>query len=142
MVDSIPAIITKRVHELYWNDDVNCATTSLTVLSEQFSQPMDSQVIDSLLGMHGAACYGAQCGLVEGPLLFLGIYGRSKKIEDSLIREACYNYAASFETRFESLLCGKLRPGGFNDDDREHLCESLTVDAVSFAVDYIAALNW
>jgi len=129
--------IRDRVHRFYWEKDLNCATTSLKILAEHFYTPLADQVIDSALAMHGAACYGAQCGLVEGPLLFMGIYGRSRGMEDDALRGLCYRFAEEFEHRFGSLVCRELRPGGFNDDDPEHLCESLTVQAVLFAVNFL-----
>ena len=129
--------IAQAVHDCYWDEDLNCATTALVVLSQAFSLTLDKQVVDSALGMHGAACFGAQCGLVEGPLLFLGIYGRHKGWDDDAIRTACYNYAYRFQREFGSLLCSRLRPGGFSETDPEHLCEDITAKAVAFAVDYL-----
>ena len=34
-------------------------------------------MLDAALGMHGAGKYGAQCGLAEGTLIFLGTFGRA-----------------------------------------------------------------
>jgi len=31
------------------------------------------QLLDAAVGMHGAGKYGAQCGLVEGSLMFIGL---------------------------------------------------------------------
>lgn len=87
--------------------------------------------------MHGAGKYGAQCGLVEGSLLFIGIYGRSLNLDDGAIVKLCSFFAESFENNFTSLLCSKLRPGGFNDNDPEHLCEELTTNALSWAITFI-----
>ena len=58
--------ITERVHDYYWKDNINCATTTLMILAELFRIDCGSQVLDSAIGMHGAAEYGAQCGLAEG----------------------------------------------------------------------------
>ncbi len=129
--------IARAVHDSYWKEDLNCATAALMVLSRAFSLSLDKQVVDSALGMHGAACFGAQCGLVEGPLLFLGIYGRHRGWDDDAVRKACYHYADRFQSEFGSLLCSRLRPGGFSDSDPEHLCEDITAKAVAFAVDYL-----
>ncbi len=68
--------IRQRVSKSYWEQDRNCATTALSVLSEIFGIELHSQTIDSALAMHGAGKYGAQCGLVEGALMFMGIWGR------------------------------------------------------------------
>ena len=54
--------ITKRVHELYWKEDINCARTTLICLSELFKIAIEPQVICSAIGLHGAGGYRAQCG--------------------------------------------------------------------------------
>jgi len=55
--------ISERVHSLYWNDDLNCATISLLTFSEIFHIHLNSQILDAAIGMPGAGRYGAQCGL-------------------------------------------------------------------------------
>jgi hypothetical protein len=65
-------LVRERVHTYYWRNDINCAITTLKILSERFGIELSAQVIDSALGMHGAGEYGAQCGLVEGVLMFKG----------------------------------------------------------------------
>ncbi|MDY0093851.1 MAG: C-GCAxxG-C-C family protein [Candidatus Vecturithrix sp.] len=132
--------VQHRVKKYYWEDDVNCATTTLHILSEQFGVELSSQVIDAALGMHGAGKYGAQCGLVEGTLMFLGIMGRSQNLSDARIVEACWLFAHQFEQRFSSLRCQDLRPEGFHPDNPPHLCESLTCDAVCFNIEFIQRL--
>ena len=37
--------IKNRVHELYWNDDINCARTAIICLSELFETMIEPQVI-------------------------------------------------------------------------------------------------
>ena len=54
--------IAKRVHELYWEKDVNCATTSLLCLSELLEVELQPQVLQAAAGMHGAGGYRAQIG--------------------------------------------------------------------------------
>ncbi len=129
--------IQTKVNEYYWHDDINCATTNLKILSEIFSVELSEQVIDAALGMHGAGQYGAQCGLVEGTLMFLGIIGRSIGISDDKIVDSCYEFAKQFENRFRTLLCKVLRPEGFHQDNPPHLCEELTCEAVMFNVDFL-----
>lgn len=58
--------IRDRVHELYWNDDINCARTAILCLSELFEITVEPQTIWSAVGLHGAGGYRAQCGIVEG----------------------------------------------------------------------------
>ena len=129
--------VRNAVHEYYWTDDINCATTSLLTLSKAFSIEITPQVIDSAVGMHGAGKYGAQCGLVEGSLLFIGIYGRSINMEDVDIIDMCSSFAEGFENKFSSLLCSKLRPGGFREVEPEHLCEGITVEAIIWGIKFI-----
>lgn len=123
--------VKNAIHNYYWIDDINCATTTLKTLAKSFSVNISTQVIDSAVGMHGAGKYGAQCGLVEGTLLFIGIYGRSINLDDKDIIEICSSFAEGFEANFSSLLCSRLRPRGFNDTDPDHLCEEITVYMLS-----------
>ena len=134
--------IKSRVKKYYWDEDLNCATTTLKILAEKFNITLATQVFDSAVGMHGAGKYGAQCGLVEGTLLFIGIAGRIKKIPDDEIADFCRRYAREFEKEYGSLLCGKLRPQGFNPDNPPHLCETLTNRAVKFSIHFILDVFW
>ncbi len=129
--------IRNRVHELYWNDDINCARTTLICLSELFETAVEPQTIWSAVGLHGAGGYRAQCGLVEGTLMFLGIYLHVVgKTEDEVVT-ACYNFASAFEKAFGSLRCSELRPAGFSENDPPHMCEKLTCKGIEFAYQYI-----
>lgn len=129
--------IMKRVHELYWEDDINCARTAIICLSELFETAVGPQIIQAAVGLHGAGGYRAQCGLVEGALMFMGIYlhelGRT---EDETV-SVCYDFAAAFDKAFGSLRCLELRPAGFSENDPPHMCENLTCNAIEFAYQYI-----
>lgn len=129
--------ITKRVHELYWKDDINCARTALICLSELFKIDIEPQTIWSAVGLHGAGGYRAQCGLVEGTLMFIGIYLHMKEKTEDEIVSACYNFASAFDKRFGSLRCSELRPTGFLENDPPHMCENLTCNGIEFAYQYI-----
>lgn len=125
--------IKNRVHELYWKDDLNCARTMLTCLCELFDMPIEQQTLQAAVGLHGAGGFRAQCGLVEGGLMFIGIYyARIGKTEEAIV-SACYDYAEAFQKQFGSLRCYDLRPTGFTPNDPPHMCEKLTVEAVEFA---------
>lgn len=130
--------IKGKVHSYYWNDDLNCATTTLKTLSELFHVDIQPQVIDSAIGMHGAGGFRAQCGLVEGSLMFIGILGRQKGIEKNKIVALCYKFARSFEQRFGSLRCKELRPQGFRENDPPHLCEGKTRIAINFSAEFMS----
>ena len=130
-------LVRDRVHTYYWRDDLNCAVTTLKILSEHFSVDIHQQVIQSAAGLHGAGFYGAQCGLVEGGLMFIAIMGYRVSLLEDDIASACYDFASRFEERFKSLLCRELRPEGFHPDNPPHLCVQITTDAILFAMDYI-----
>jgi len=132
--------IREKVHELYYTYDVNCARTVLTLLSEIYHVDIEKQTYNATVGMHGAGGYGAQCGLVEGGLLFLGIYLEGKISEKEII-SYCYDFAQQFTETFGSLTCSDLRPNGFNDNDLPHLCEGITGDAIEFTIAYIDGLH-
>jgi len=131
------AFIRNRVARYYWRDDSNCATTTLKILAEHFDLPLAHQVIDAAVGMHGAGEYGAQCGLVEGTLMFLGVMGRSQGFPETAIIAACRAFAEGFEKRFTSLSCAVLRPEGFDPANPPHLCEDLTCQAIGFSIDFV-----
>lgn len=138
MEDVTVDYIINRVHELYWEDDVNCARTMLICLSELFKIPLEKQAFYAAAGLHGAGGYRAQCGLVEGALMFIGILYNEYGMTENETVLACYNYASAFETEFGSLRCFDLRPNGFSKEDPAHMCEKLTCRAVEFAYQYIA----
>lgn len=132
--------VKKRVHEYYWERDLNCASTTLQIMSEYFDIPLEKQVLDSAIGMHGAGGYQAQCGIVEGTLIFIGILGRAMLIPDEEIVTFCKDFAQNFENEFMSLNCKTLRPEGFKLDNPPHLCEGFTVNGIIHNITLIS--NW
>jgi C_GCAxxG_C_C family probable redox protein len=133
--------VKQKVSDCYWNEDVNCATTMLKILAEVHDINLNSQVIHAAIGMHGAGSFGAQCGLVEGSLLFIGIWGKEKDFSIKTITEICYDFAQEFEQKFGSLQCKYLRPQGFKLENPPHLCERLTNQAVNFTIEYLESKN-
>lgn len=133
--------IKNRVHELYWTHDINCARTTLLCLSELFKIPMEPQTLHSAVGLHGAGGYRAQCGLVEGSLMFIGIYLHTLGKPEEEIVSACYRFASAFEKAFGSLRCSELRPTGFSENDPPHMCEALTCNAIEFACQYLLEIT-
>lgn len=123
-------LVRDRVHEYYHIHDWNCAVTALRILAEVFDVDLSPRVLDAALGMYGAGGYRAQCGLVEGALLAIGIIGKDQDLSDDTIPRACYEFAEQFEGRFGSLTCRELRPEGFSPDNPPHLCEELTCEAI------------
>lgn len=134
--------VTARVHEAYWGNDDNCARTTLMILCEQAHAAVPDVLWDAAVGMHGAGDYGAQCGLVEGMLLFLGFWGKQCGMPEAEIVSLCHAYATQFEDRFGNLRCAVLRPQGFSPGlAGEHVCEKLTVEAILFDFAFLARVN-
>ncbi len=134
--------ISDAAHESYYAYDINCANTTLNILSELFHQPIHKQVTAAAAGMHGAGGFRAQCGLVEGALMFIGIFFAEKNMPEEDIISLCYDFGESFTEKFGSLRCYDLRPGGFRDDDPPHLCEDFSVRAIYFSYEFVLrALN-
>ena len=127
--------IRKEVHRLYWELDENCARTTLRILSRLTGIRIEDQTLIAASGMHGAGGYGAQCGLVEGTLMFLAVIAGSRGYED--IPGLCRRFAGEYEAAFGSLRCSDLRPGGFSEDDPPHRCEDLTCRSVQFVYDFV-----
>jgi C_GCAxxG_C_C family probable redox protein len=132
--------VAPRVYRYYWEQDLNCAGTTLKILAERFGIDLSKQVLDASVGMHGAGGYRAQCGLVEGGLMFLGILGAEHGFAEDEIVARCREYARRFEAQFGSLSCRDLRPGGFRADDPPHLCEDLSRRTIAFDIRYV--LSW
>lgn len=128
----------QRVHDLYWNSNLNCARAMLACLGETFGVTVAPQTFHAAIGMHGAGRFRAQCGLVEGALMFIGILGTERGKTEKDIETLCRRFAEAFTARFGSLLCRDLRPGGFQPSDPPHACESITAEAVDFAKRFLA----
>ncbi len=134
---SIDNLVSHRVHDYFWRKDLNCATASLKILAETFQVQLDDQILDAAVGMNGAGEYGAQCGLVEGALMFLGILGRARDLPKQQIVALCRNYTKRFEDHFESLECRVLRPEGFTPENPPHLCERFSCEAIEMAIAFM-----
>ena len=132
-------LIAQSVHDLYWNRDLNCARTCLLTLGKIFGITIEPQTFQAAVGLHGAGGYRAQCGLVEGALMFIGIYFHHLGKSETEIIDLCYNFADAFTNEFSSLRCYDLRPGGFTPEDEPHLCEDLTVRGIEFVKEFIMA---
>lgn len=128
----------EEVHRHYWDHDDNCAVTTLSIASHLFSTPLKPQVTEAALGMWGAGGYRAQCGLVEGALMFIGVLGCNRGMNRNEISEVCKKFAENFEEEFGSLTCRELRPQGFAPDNPPHICEDLSKRAVRFSTRFVA----
>lgn len=129
--------IEQKVHELYWEQDINCARTMLICLGELCDTKLNAQTIQAAVGLHGAGGYRAQCGLVEGGLMFIAVYFNNKGKSEEETVALCCRYAEKFTEKFGSLTCFDLRPNGFTPEDPPHLCEGLTCKAIQFAWEFL-----
>ena len=134
----VEALVRERVHSLYYDRDVNCARTTMLCLGELLGFHIEEQPYAAAVGMHGAGGFRAQCGLVEGALMMLGAYFGAKGVADGERADMCRRFAGQFRSRFGSLRCLELRPGGFNEWDPPHLCEELTVESILFVYEFMA----
>ncbi len=133
--------IAGRVRQYYWREERNCAITSLLVLAEKYQIKLDAQVLQGAIALNGAGRFGAQCGLVEGPLVFMGIYGSQLGLDKEEIIDICRAFSQRVEQSFGSLLCRELRPAGFKADNPPHLCETLTCRIIALALESAAELK-
>lgn len=133
---SVQELINERVHDYYWQDDFCCAVTTLKVLSEIYNLELQPQVSEAAFGLNAGRC-GFQCGLVEGTLLFIGVYGSRKQMDNKTITASCRLFCQQFQEQFGSMLCSQLRPAGFSPVNPPHLCEGLTKQALLFSMEFI-----
>jgi len=133
----LQTVIDEKVHNYYWNQDLNCALTTLKILSDIFHLKIHHELLDATYGLN-AGRFGFQCGLVQGTLMFIGIYGSLKKLTQTEIAEMCRRYVDSFQNKFGSMQCRELRPQGFNPNNPPHLCENLTKLSIGYSVEFIS----
>ncbi|WP_297219808.1 C-GCAxxG-C-C family protein [uncultured Desulfovibrio sp.] len=132
--------VAPLVHEAYWEKRLNCALISLTLLGRLFDVPVEAPVLAAAGGLNGAGRFQAQCGLVEGPMMFLGLLGARHGLNHKAVGKWCYRYADSFQQRFGSLNCRVLRGGPFSPQDKPYACEGLTVDSICHAYAVVQTL--
>lgn len=130
--------VDDEVHMHYWDHDDTCAVTTLIIASRLFKIPLEPQVGAAALGMWGAGGYRAQCGLVEGALMFIGVLGGRRGLNRSEISRLCKSFAENFAGEFGSLICRELRPQGFSPDNPPHICEDLSKRAIGFTTRYVS----
>ncbi len=129
--------VENRVDKYYFEDDVNCAVATLRILGERFGISIGGRMEQAVTGFPGAGRYGAQCGLVGGTLLFIGLHGHENTLDEEAIRKTCRRFAAGFEKKFGSLSCAVLRPEGFRTGQPPHMCRDLTCRSAKFCIDFM-----
>ena len=130
--------IASEVHGHYWDQDDTCAVTTLSIVSGLLAAPVEAPVMDAALGMWGAGGHRAQCGLVEGALMFIGVLGSHRGLDRDQISRLCRDFAEGFEKQFGSLICRELRPEGFAPDNPPHICEDLSKRAIRYTTRFAA----
>ena len=140
-IDDWESYIKDKVHYFYHEAGINCAVGTLMLLSDIFGVELNEQVYDSAMAMHGAGKYGAQCGILEGGIMFVSIYSKQQGLSKKEITPMVYSWAALFEKKMGSLVCKGLRPYPFTAEDApKHLCEPVTVKGITLAVQLIVGL--
>ncbi len=134
---TIREIIKERVYHYFWEEDLHCGRTSLLCMAELFDLKLEPQTVKAAIGMAGAGRFRAQCGLVEGSLMFLGIYFSQQGKTDEEIYRICFRFANEFTHKFSSLRCYELRPNGFSSVDPPHMCDMLAVEALTFTYQFV-----
>lgn len=135
---NVRQFVEERVAKYYWKDDINCAETTLKILSEYFNTPVNAEVFHSCFALPGAGQCGGLCGLVSGTIMFMGICGNRYKIRPSVTSEFCTKYTVEFRGNFTSVQCNILRPEGFHPDNPPHICEALTCDSIEFSIGFVS----
>lgn len=130
-------LIDARVHACYWEEDLSCAMTTMKVLSEIFHSELHPQVLEATYGLN-AGRLGSQCGLAEGALMFIGVYGQQKGLGAQDVAKLCHDFSSGFQDEFGSLLCKEVRPQEFSPDNPPHLCENITKRATMFSTEFIS----
>jgi len=130
--------VTDCVTHAYHVENIHCTPTTLRALSQLFKIKLNEQVLHASEGMNGAGLYGAQCGLVEGALMFNGILSKHNGLCTEDILAICSEFAEGFERKLGSLICRELRPEGFSEEITEHICEPRSVEAIIYAAEFLS----
>lgn len=130
--------VAEKVHYFYHEAHIGCAVATLILLSQIFEVQLEEQVYESAVPMVGAGKYGAQCGILEGTMMFSSIYAKQHGVDNKTIMSMIYKWSEMFEKEMGSLVCKGLRPYPFTPEDApKHLCEPITVKGVGLAVKFI-----
>ncbi len=136
---TLEQLVAARVRVYYGGHDLSCIHATLKVLAEVFDTEVSPQTYDSSSGMFGGGGnYGAQCGLVQGVIMFIGILCARHRLDKETLGKLCFDYSALAEKELGSLLCREIRPEGFTEDNPPDLCEPRTVQSIVSAARFIA----
>lgn len=136
---TLEELVTKRVENMYHDLDLSCVHTTLRILSEVFDTGLSQQIYDASAGMlGGGGCYGGQCGLVQGGIMFIGVLSAGQGHDKKTLEKNCFDYSAQADKELGSLLCREIRPEGFADDNPPNLCEPRTVQSIVSTARFVA----
>ena len=124
---------------MYHDHDLSCVHAVLKILGEVFDVEVSRQTFDASSGMFGGGGnYGAQCGLVQGAVMFVGILGSHRGMDKETLGTLCFDLSARIEKELGSLVCREIRPEGFADENPPHLCEPRSVQSIVSTTRFIA----
>jgi len=136
---TLEELVTARVENMYHDQELSCVHAVLKILAELFDIEVTEQIFAASAGMYGGGGeYGAQCGLVQGGILFLGLLGSRRGMDREAIGKSCHALSAQAEAELGSLLCREVRPEGFAEDNPPHLCEPRTVQSIVSTARFLA----
>jgi C_GCAxxG_C_C family probable redox protein len=86
-------------------------------LGKLFHKEIKEQTVNAAIGLHDGGGYRAQCGIVEGSLMFIALMSKEEyKKSVTEIAGFCFDFVEMFEKEFKSLRCYDLRPNGFREE--------------------------
>jgi hypothetical protein len=136
---TLEELVAARIESMYHDQSLGCAHATLRILAEVFDIELSPQVYDSSVGMlGGGGHYGAQCGLVQGALMFTGILGARGGLDEETLDKHCFDLLAGATRELGSLVCREIRPEGFADDNPSYICEPRSVESIVWAARFLA----
>ncbi len=136
---TLEELVAARVEAMYHDDDLSCVHATLKILGEVFAVEVSPQTFDASSGMFGGGGnYGAQCGLVQGAVMFVGILGAGREMDTETLGRHCFDLSERLEGELGSLVCREIRPEGFADDNPPNLCEPRSVQSIVSTARFLA----
>jgi hypothetical protein len=136
---TLEELVAVRVEHMFHDLDLSCVHTTLKILSEVYETEVGQQIYDASAPMAGGGgCYGGQCGLIQGGVMFIGILSTQRGLDKEACDKHAFDYSAQSEKELGSLLCREIRPEGFADDNPPNLCEPRTVTSIVSTARFIA----
>lgn len=136
---TLEELVAARIETMYHDQSLGCAHATLKILAEALDTELSRQVYDSSVGMlGGGGHYGAQCGLVQGALMFAGVLGARQGLDEETLDKHCFDLLAGAERELGSLVCREIRPEGFAEDNPPNICEPRSVTSIVWVARFFA----